>query len=80
MLIIKVYVNEEQIDTVHIQNVGTDDGILTNYMIRKPKLMRPGLVHHRDKGWVPLAIKALQQIQAEKDKLRNMLTPNNLRR
>ena len=72
MLVIKAYIGGgsvlRQIDEIHIQNVtegelheiGTHD-----YLIRKPNLELSPIKHKREKGYMPLAIKAMKIILKE---------------
>ena len=58
MLVIKAYINEEQIDEIHIQNVGGNPNGLSEYAVRKPEMQ--GIIkHHRPSGWVALAAAVL---------------------
>ena len=60
MLIVKVQVNNEQIDEIHIQNIKhIVDGIY-QYRIRKPEGFDATPIHHkRTLGYKPLLIEAL---------------------
>lgn len=65
MLIIKVFVNREQIDEIAIQNVGNglkDNDQLTPYKIRKPEINDLIIKHQRSKGWMPLVHKVLEHL------------------
>jgi hypothetical protein len=65
MLILRAYVNYDEIDTILVQNMGeVSDGIY-EYVIRKPKIEKR-IFHERDKGWVPLAKKVLEVLEKEK--------------
>lgn len=60
MLVLKVFVNHDQIDEVHIQNTG--DVVDGNHAY---KIVKPaghiGLIYHdRTKGWKTLVEKALK--------------------
>lgn len=62
MLILKVFVNQRQIDEVEILNTGTITPLGHLYEIRKP--ITPGIIcHDRRKGWIPLVIDALSCIR-----------------
>ena len=58
MLVIKAYINDIQIDEIHIQNVGGDQKGLSEYVVKKPKMVGK-IKHHRPSGWVPLAAAVL---------------------
>ena len=69
MLVAKIYINERQIDEVHIQNVGivnpgTYDNIFS-YKIREPKGIDYVIEHNRLSGYGPLLTKALELIEIE---------------
>jgi len=54
MLVIKLYINLDQIEEIHVQRVGGDVGGWCQYAVRKPAI--PGTVlHHYDSGAVALA-------------------------
>lgn len=58
MLIIKLCVNLDKIDEIHIQRVSGDVGGWCQYAVRKPAI--PGTVlHHYDSGAVALAATVL---------------------
>ena len=68
MLVIKAYVNRDQIDEIHIHNLGaigpsdfwTPAGLYT-YRIEKPTGYEKDLIaHRRSEGWQILAEKALK--------------------
>ena len=66
MLIIKAFVNEKEIDEIHIQNVNTinEDFDIYEYRIRKPEGYDDiPLYHVRFKGWKPLVIDALKVLE-----------------
>ncbi len=67
MLIAKIFINEEQIDEIHIQNVGEvkpGEYGLHRYKIRKPELPEDiVLIHKRSVGYEPLLQKALHYIK-----------------
>lgn len=54
MLIARIYVNDHQIDEVHIQNVGRLEGEMRQYRVRRPDLNLPLLRHHRPDPWYRL--------------------------
>ena len=61
MLIIKLLVNETQIDEIHVQRVGGNVGGWCEYAVRKPDI--PGTVlHHYDSGAVALAATVLNAL------------------
>lgn len=61
MLIIKAFVNEEQIDEILIQNKGGNLKGLCNYKVVKPDVA--GVIkHNRPDGWVPLAAMVLMEL------------------
>ena len=66
MLILKVFINERQIDEVHIQNIRIIDvdhpDALCEYHILKPLGDYTPIFHRRDEGWMPLAWSALGRI------------------
>ena len=59
MLIVKVFVNERQIDELHIHNIS---GLVENstYRIKKPGVNNVVIEHQRSKGWMPLVEKVLK--------------------
>ena len=60
MLIIKLFVNTEQIDEIHIQRVGPA-AYWNSYVVRKPDV--PGTVRHcRADGWVALGAVVLSAL------------------
>ena len=68
MLILKAYLNDRLIEEIHIQNVEDHCKILGHkYKIIKPKGFKEPVRHHRYKGWIPLAIKILQEIEDRDD-------------
>lgn len=62
MLILKAYVNERQIDEVHIHNVGTLMPNLCQYAVEKPDIRAERIAHFRSMPWYYLAREALEQI------------------
>lgn len=58
MLIIKVFVNERQIDEIMIHNISGGD--ISQYKIKKPMVDDVIIQHERAKGWKPLLHKALE--------------------
>ena len=65
MLIVKVFVNERQIDEIHIQNVGKD-GRDCLYKIRKPYGFElVAIAHRRSKKYYGLLRDALNLILGE---------------
>lgn len=62
MLILKAYVNHEEIDTVWIHNTGNHiDGIF-EYEVIKPKGIKRRFFHKRNLGWKDLAQKVLKHL------------------
>lgn len=62
-LILKVYVNLTEIDSIYIQNTGEiNTKGATKYLIRKPATDIP-IWHTRKKGYRPLLLKALKVIK-----------------
>ena len=64
MLIAKIYVNSDQIDEIHIQNVTKFPGSFDShdYKIRKPVGFNKTIWHKRTDGYKLLLIKALEMI------------------
>jgi len=61
MLVIKLYVNRDEIDEIHVQRVSGDIGGWCQYAVRKPEI--PGTVlHHYDSGAVALAAVVLNAL------------------
>jgi len=62
MLVIKVYINERQIDEIQIQNSGyqSKSGSYL-YYLRKPEFENP-IWHKREKGYRPLLKKVLDRL------------------
>lgn len=63
MLIVKVFVNEKQIDELRIGNISN---LVENseYVITKP--LTSGIVKHkRSHGWKPLVVKVLKKLIEE---------------
>jgi len=69
MLIAKIFINEKQIDEIHIQNVGLTrkdlpESNIYEYKIRKPKLSENiTLTHRRTDNYAILLQKALHYVQ-----------------
>ena len=66
MLIIKAFINEREIDEIHIHNVKTisKEYDIYEYRIEKPEgYDHIPLYHVRFKGWKPLAIDALKILE-----------------
>lgn len=68
MLIAKIFVNERQIDEIHIQNVGFDITMgLDKYLIRKPEgFDNETILHDRPTGYHPLLQMAIGKIYRKK--------------
>ena len=62
MLIVKVFVNERQIDEIKIQNVSTDFSDFATYQIRKPVVEDLIIKHQRSKGYMPLLKTVLEYL------------------
>ena len=61
MLIIKLSINQDQIDEIHVQRVSGNEGGWCEYAVRKPSI--PGTVrHHYDDGAVALAATVLSAL------------------
>ena len=56
MLVAKIFINERQIDEIHVQNVGYDKTFKKyKYLIRKPENMdNETILHDRELGYQPL--------------------------
>jgi len=71
MLIIKTYINEKEIDDIHIWNTGECTGVDNNiwkYKILKPKGFEDWNLHHkRDDGYLPLLVKAIEILTKYKE-------------
>ena len=64
MLVIKLLVNLDQIDEIHVQRVSGNKGGWCEYAVRKPAI--PGTVlHHYDDGAVALAATVLSALAEE---------------
>ena len=67
MLIVKAFINDRQIEEIHIQNKGllsiTDKDIIHKYKIVKPKGHEDKIIlHMRETGWKALTETALRII------------------
>jgi len=62
MLILKAFINEKQIEEIHIQNIGHIADDYFKYKVRKPKDINMIVMHDRSRGWKPLAKQVLQQL------------------
>jgi hypothetical protein len=60
MLIVKIFVNEKQIDEIQIQNTGDKYKGMDKYTIRKPAIWKGWLFHSRKEGWFPLVLQAME--------------------
>jgi hypothetical protein len=63
MLILKAFVNENQIDEIWVQNVETVALGLCKYKIRKPEGDFPLISHYRQDGWRVLTEKVLKILE-----------------
>jgi len=68
MLILKIFINDEQIDEIFIKNEGEIIKGVYRYSVKNPKEKIEGLPisHRRKAGWRRLVIKALREIEALK--------------
>jgi 2-hydroxy-3-keto-5-methylthiopentenyl-1-phosphate phosphatase len=68
MLVLKVFVNQEQIDEIHIQNTGeTHKRGYFSYVIKSPEgYDKESIVHQRSAGYESLVIMALHKIMHKK--------------
>ncbi len=60
MLIIKAFVNYDQIDEIWVQNINALDDGICEYKIRKSEGDWPLITHKRSDGWRKLAVKVLE--------------------
>ena len=67
MLILKAFVNYNQIDEIWVQQVEKLDADLRGYKIRKPEIDLPLIYHRRSAGWRALAIKVLNVLEESKN-------------
>lgn len=70
MLIVKVFVNERQIDELYIHNI-TDNinNAIHQYEICKPDLRKETTINHRrSDGWMPLVRKVLGYLIKKEEK------------
>lgn len=51
MLVLKVYVNDKQIDEIHIQNIGHWKNGFYRYVVRKPENKDISCLHLRKRNW-----------------------------
>lgn len=66
MLIIRVYVNDEEIDQIHIQRGKPGPPGTFNYHIRKPAGYADVPIPHRYRdGYIPLLRKALERMEEQ---------------
>ena len=70
MLILKAFVNYDQIDEIWVQQVEQLDGPVRGYKIRKPEIDLPLIYHRRSAGWRALTIKVLNVLEKEKPNIR----------
>lgn len=66
MLILKAFVNYDQIDEIWVQQVEQLGGDLRGYKIRKPEIDLPLIYHRRSDGWRALTIKVLNALEENK--------------
>ena len=68
MLVIKVYVNNKQIDKIKIHNIGEfSDGHCKYHIVEPANNACPLIIHKRDNGYKPLLIEALKVLINEED-------------
>lgn len=65
MLILKVFVNKDQIDEIRIQNKEYIQNDIYNYKIIKPKGYNKFITHKRSTGWKPLVEKVLKTLRGK---------------
>lgn len=65
MLIVKVYVNAEQIDEIHVQLTG-ESGDWRTYAIRKPEGHDKQISHRWRDGYMPLLGYVIDELKEEK--------------
>ena len=65
MLIVKVFVNEKEIDKLYIHNAGLVEGgfHLYNVYDNKNKLIAKGILHKREKGYRELLLEVLLKLE-----------------
>ena len=63
MLVIKAFVNDKQIDELHIQNMGEKSPGHWQYVLKKPNVGFARVYHNRKDGWRKLARRMLQLIE-----------------
>jgi hypothetical protein len=63
MLIVRVYVNDEEIDQIHIQRGEPRSPGAFNYYIRKPAGFNEPIEHRYRDGYIPLLRKALEKME-----------------
>ena len=86
MLVVKVFVNLDQIDEIHIQNTGDVDKEICNYQIMRPEGFETyNMKHKRSDGYLGLLEQALKILKstgyrASKYRLRNKTIVDDLRR
>ena len=66
MLIIKVFVNNQQIVELRIHNITKGNPNIHNYEIIKPKIENVVISHRRASGWMPLVHKVLKYLITNK--------------
>jgi hypothetical protein len=77
MLVVKVFVNDRQIDEVWIHNEGvaSDGSGLTEYSVKRPRGVNKKLTHERSEGYRPLLAQALRELH-----LKNVKTFDSVNR
>ena len=68
MLILKVFVNDRQIDEIHVHNMDGDP--ISHYEIVEPFGIDTIIMHKRSRGWIPLAHSVLEVLM-EQERLEN---------
>ena len=62
MLIIKAYINEDQIGEIQIHNTGKHKDGIYRYEILEPPTPGAVIYHLRSKGWMALAARVLRTL------------------
>lgn len=57
MLIVKIFINERQIDEIEVKNVSNRTGGMQMYEIRKPEVLDFRIHHKYSEGHIPLLAK-----------------------
>jgi len=65
MLVLKAFVNHDEIEEIWVQNVGHVGGDSYIYKIHKPEGEWDTISHERSDGWKKLAVKVLELLEEE---------------